>query len=183
MSPLRPAALLLALAAATASAQQPSPSYDPPGRTSPPSAQPAPEAPGPRFAGESRRLVGPLPFTTEVPAPPLPPDIVDDKRRKRNYPDQPPVIPHSIRDYQIDRNSNKCLTCHSRQFTEQSQAPMISVTHYMDRGGNVLAAVSPRRYFCTQCHVPQTTAEPLVQNRFVDVDEMLGAPPQGSTRR
>jgi nitrate reductase (cytochrome), electron transfer subunit len=131
---------------------------------------------------ESPRLVGPTPFLESVPAPPLPPDIVDDQRKKRNYPDQPPLIPHAIRDYQIDRNSNKCLTCHSRQFTEQTQAPMISVTHYMDRDGNMLAGVSPRRYFCTQCHVPQTTAVPLVENRFVDVDRLV-APPAGTTRR
>jgi nitrate reductase cytochrome c-type subunit len=182
MSTLRLAALLLALAAAPASAQQRSPSYDPPGRGSPPSAAPAPEAPGPRFAAESRRLVGPLPYTEEVPTAPLPPEVVDDRRKKRNYPDQPPVIPHAIRDYQIDRNSNKCLTCHSRQFTEQSQAPMISVTHYMDRDGNVLAAVSPRRYFCTACHVPQAATDPLVPNRFVDVDQMLGGAPQRSPR-
>ena len=132
-----------------------------------------------RFADEPRGLVGPLPYPEEVQAAPLPPEIVDDKKRKRNYPDQPPLIPHSIRDYQIDRNSNKCLTCHSRQFTEQSQAPMISVTHYMDRAGNMLAAVSPRRYFCTSCHVTQASTEPLVENRFIDVDQMLKrtAPP------
>jgi nitrate reductase cytochrome c-type subunit len=184
MSTLRAAALLLAFlaAGAPASAQPRSPSYDPPGRGTPPSAGPAPESPGPRFADESRRLVGPVPYTEEVPAPPLPPEIVDDKRRKRNYPDQPPVIPHAIRDYQIDRNSNKCLTCHSRQFTEQSQAPMISVTHYMDRDGNMLAAVSPRRYFCTACHVPQTATDPLVPNRFVDVDALLQDASPGSRR-
>jgi nitrate reductase cytochrome c-type subunit len=138
----------------------------------------------PRFSEESRSLVGPLPYAAEVQAPALPPEVVDDKRRRRNYPDQPPVIPHSIRDYQIDRNSNKCLTCHSRQFTEQTQAPMISVTHYMDRAGNMLAAVSPRRYFCTACHVTQAATEPLVENRFTDVDELLKQnPPAGQQRR
>jgi cytochrome c-type protein NapB len=138
------------------------------------------QAPHPNFENESRRLVGPFPFTAEPQAPPLPPEIIDDRRKKRNYPDQPPVIPHSIRDYQIDRNSNRCLTCHSRQFTEATQAPMISVTHYMDREGNILAGVSPRRYFCTQCHVPQTTTEPLVDNRFTDVDTMLQPAERGS---
>src|SRR5689334_20460018 len=128
----------------------------------------------PRFSEESRRLVGPLPYVAEVQAPALPPEVVDDKRRRRNYPDQPPVIPHSIRDYQIDRNSNKCLTCHSRQFTEQSPAPMISVTHYMDRDGNMLAAVAPRRYFCPPCPVPQANADPPVPDRFVDVHPVPG---------
>ena len=126
-------------------------------------------------AADAPRLTGPTPFTEELPAPPLPREVTEELRRKRNYPDQPPVIPHSIRDYQIDLNANRCLTCHSRQFTERSQAPMISVTHYQDRDGNFLAAVAPRRYFCTACHVPQSTVDPLVENEFVDMDELLGA--------
>lgn len=125
------------------------------------------------MAADAPRLTGPAPFPTETPAPPLPSDIADDRRVMRNYPDQPPVIPHSIRDYQIDRNSNKCLTCHSRSYTQGSQAPMISITHFMDRDGSILATVSNRRYFCTQCHVPQTTADPLVQNKFEDIDQIL----------
>lgn len=115
----------------------------------------------------------PVPYTETVPAPPLAADVTDDLRKTRSYPDQPPVIPHAIRDYQIDLNSNRCLTCHSRQYTEVSQAPMISVTHYMDRDGQTLATVSPRRYFCTQCHVPQTNAKPIVENRFMDIDAIL----------
>ena len=50
---------------------------------------------------------------------------------------------------------------------------MISVTHYMDRDGNFLADVSPRRYFCNQCHVEQTDARPLVENQFKDIDKIL----------
>lgn len=93
--------------------------------------------------------------------------------RVRNYPDQPPTIPHQIRGYQIDLNSNKCLSCHSRRATEDSKAPMVSVTHFMDRDGQTRAAVTSRRYFCTQCHVPQHEVKPLVENTFVDVDAML----------
>lgn len=96
-----------------------------------------------------------------------------DLKRKRNYPMQPPTIPHQITDYHIDLNSNKCLSCHSRRRTEESQAPMVSVTHFMDRDGNFLADVSPRRYFCNQCHVEQTDARPLVENTFQDVDALL----------
>ncbi len=96
-----------------------------------------------------------------------------DIKRKRNYPMQPPTIPHKIDNYQVDLNTNKCLSCHSRKRTEESQAPMISVTHYMDRDGNFLADVSPRRYFCGQCHVIQTDANPLVGNEFIDIDDLL----------
>jgi cytochrome c-type protein NapB len=103
----------------------------------------------------------------------IPAVVNSDLRQVRNYPDQPPVIPHQIDNSQIDLNANKCLTCHSRTAVEISQAPMVSVTHFMNRDGQTLAAVTPRRYFCTQCHVPQTDARPLVENGFVDVDQVL----------
>jgi nitrate reductase (cytochrome), electron transfer subunit len=127
-------------------------------------------------ATAQRSPLRPAPYTEVPAAPPIPADVTDDLRRKRNYPDQPPVIPHSIRDYQIDLNGNKCLTCHSRKFTDQSQAPMISITHYQDRDGNFLGAVAPRRYNCTACHVPQTNARPLIENTFQDVDTLIDVP-------
>jgi nitrate reductase (cytochrome), electron transfer subunit len=129
---------------------------------------------------DAPRLKGPEPFTRETPAPPMQQQVTDDVRRRRNYPDQPPLIPHSIEGYALDLNANKCLACHSRKFTEQSQAPMISVTHFMGRDGNFLAELSPRRYFCLQCHVPQVPTEPAVRNRFVDVDELLYSTPAAS---
>jgi cytochrome c-type protein NapB len=95
--------------------------------------------------------------------------ITDDQRKMRNYPEQPPVIPHSIENYQLTVNTNRCLDCHRRQYTEASGAPMISVTHFMDRDGQILADVTPRRYFCTECHVQQTDAKPLVPNTFEDM--------------
>jgi cytochrome c-type protein NapB len=91
---------------------------------------------------------------------------------------QPPVIPHNIQDYQVDMRVNKCLSCHARARAEASQAPMISVTHFMDRDGNFLADVSPRRYFCMQCHVEQTNAKPLVPTSFRDIDDILREPGQ-----
>ena len=73
--------------------------------------------------------------------------IIDDVRQMRAYPEQPPVIPHSIDGYQLSVNTNRCLSCHKREFTEGSGAPMISVTHFMTRDGQMLADVSPRRLF------------------------------------
>jgi cytochrome c-type protein NapB len=96
-----------------------------------------------------------------------------DLKRKRAYPDQPPTIPHAIDGYQVDRNSNRCMLCHSRANAANFQAPMVSVTHFLDREGQVLASVSPRRYFCNQCHVVQTDARPLVESDFRDVDELM----------
>jgi cytochrome c-type protein NapB len=127
------------------------------------------------LAAEPPRLVGPTPFAKAPAAPPFAKPITDDVRRMRAYPEQPPVIPHAIQGYQLTLTANRCLSCHRRQFVEGSGAPMISVTHFMDRDGQMLADVSPRRYFCLQCHVSQTDAKPLVDNTFVD---MLGAQPR-----
>jgi len=107
------------------------------------------------------------------PAPPLAAEENKDLKRERNYPEQPPTIPHSIVGYRIDKDSNKCLSCHSRANSARTQAVMISITHYMDRDGQPLAAVSPRRYFCVQCHVPQQDVKPLVDNRFENIDQIL----------
>src|SRR6478609_7868014 len=72
-------------------------------------------------------LRGPAPLNDEGPAPPMMPSRNTAERETRNYPEQPPVIPHSIDGYQIDMNSNKCLSCHARARTGESQAPMVSI--------------------------------------------------------
>ena len=95
-----------------------------------------------------------------------------DVKRGRAYPMQPPTIPHKIDGYQIDLFANQCLSCHARDRTAETQAPMISVTHFMDRDGNFLADVSPRRYFCSQYHVTQIERKPLLENTFKDVKEL-----------
>ena len=118
-------------------------------------------------------LRGPTPLPEWPQPPPLAREINNDQRQARNWPEQPPVIPHTIQSYQITLNANKCLTCHGRQFTAQSQAPMISITHFMDRDLQTLAAVSPRRYFCTQCHVSQMEVEPVIDSRFIDIDTVI----------
>jgi cytochrome c-type protein NapB len=109
----------------------------------------------------------------EPPPPPLANAENRDIRRTRSYAMQPPTIPHKTDNYQVDKYANKCLTCHSRTRTEESQAPPVSITHYTDRGGNFLAQISPRRYFCEQCHVVQMEVKPLVGNTFQDVDTLL----------
>ena len=97
----------------------------------------------------------------------------DDRRRVRSYPEQPPVIPHDVDGYIIDLRSNKCLACHARSRIGESGAPMVSITHFMDRDGQFRAAVTPRRYFCNQCHVAQRDVTLLVENEFVDIDTVL----------
>jgi cytochrome c-type protein NapB len=127
---------------------------------------------------------GPTPLAeTTKPAPMVNPDN-SDVRRARNYAMQPPVIPHKIEAYQVDKNANRCMMCHARTRTQESQAPMISVTHFQNRDGNFLAELSPRRYFCLQCHVPQADLRPLVENTYKDVDTMLNqAPPSAPAKK
>lgn len=91
---------------------------------------------------------------------------------KRVYVQQPPLIPHSIDGYKIDLRNNKCLICHSWANAKMSGATKISATHFKDRDGVELADVSPRRYFCTQCHVSQENVQPLVQNEFMPVKSL-----------
>ncbi|WP_094751982.1 nitrate reductase cytochrome c-type subunit [Psychromonas sp. CD1] len=90
----------------------------------------------------------------------------------RNYVQQPPIIPHSTRGYYINLNVNKCLSCHSFKNAGEMDAPKISVTHFEARDGMMLSDVSPRRYFCLQCHVTQVAAKPLVKNTFQPVKSL-----------
>jgi nitrate reductase (cytochrome), electron transfer subunit len=127
-------------------------------------------------------LRGPTPLNDEGPAAPMAPTRNTSEREVRNYPEQPPVIPHSIDGYRIDLQSNKCLSCHARARTGESQAPMVSITHFMDRDGQFLASVSPRRFFCTECHVPQSVTDPPVSNDFVDIDTIFSRAAPGGHR-
>jgi cytochrome c-type protein NapB len=84
----------------------------------------------------------------------------------RDFVQQPPLIPHTIKGYTVTKNFNKCLDCHAWARAKETGATKISVTHFKDREGQELSSVSPRRYFCSQCHVPQSDAKPLVGNTF-----------------
>lgn len=109
----------------------------------------------------------------DLPAPGIPRDRITAQPSSRAYPEQPPTIPHNIRDYQIDKNFNMCLSCHSRSASPITGAPMVSITHFYDRDGQALASVSPRRYFCVQCHVPQADVRPARTNDFESIDTLL----------
>lgn len=99
-------------------------------------------------------------------------NIVDDihqqqeGREKRNYRQQPPIVPHSLDQYQIDLRINQCLTCHDWSNAGERGAPTLSMSHYLDRDGVQLDTVAGTRWFCNQCHVPQADAPPLVGNTF-----------------
>lgn len=84
----------------------------------------------------------------------------------RDHVKQPPLIPHKVQGYRINLKFNKCMSCHSWTKYKEAGATKISQSHFEDRNNNVMANVAARRYFCTQCHVPQTDAKPIVENTF-----------------
>jgi len=126
-------------------------------------------------------LRGATPLDQEGAADPMTPEQNNSVREQRNYPEQPPLIPHSTEGYEVSARGNKCLSCHARTRIRESRAPMISITHFSDRDGQFLASISPRRYFCTQCHVPQHNVSVPVENDFVDIDTLL-TPVPGARR-
>ncbi len=90
----------------------------------------------------------------------------------RAYRQQPPLVPHRIDTYQVTKDFNQCMTCHDWPANIKAGAPKVSETHYNDREGNRLDKISGTRFFCTQCHVPQADAKPLVTNTFQNATEV-----------
>ena len=125
-------------------------------------------------ATEVSSLRGPIELDQDSKAPEMKKYPKDGEPIARDYIQQPPLVPHTIARYKINLKSNKCLSCHSWKNYRQYGATKISQTHFEDRDDNVLANVSARRYFCTQCHVPQTNAKPLVENEFKPVTAISG---------
>jgi nitrate/TMAO reductase-like tetraheme cytochrome c subunit len=51
----------------------------------------------------------------------------------RNFQKQPPLIPHSVKGYNITQNFNKCMDCHSKERAEETGATKVAKSHYLDR--------------------------------------------------
>lgn len=83
----------------------------------------------------------------------------------RNYVQQPPLVPHSVEYFPITREDNSCLACHNWN-SDMEGATKVGVSHFINRDGDALVNISPNRFFCTQCHVPQKNAKPLLPNLF-----------------
>lgn len=95
----------------------------------------------------------------------------------RDFTHQPPLIPHSVKGYNITKNFNQCMDCHSPARHKETHATKLSESHFRGREGKELANISPQRYFCTQCHVPQIEIKPLVANTFKRAEGMRQAQP------
>jgi len=120
-------------------------------------------------AGDVMSLRGEADITSDSNQVEVKKNINDKGPITRDYVQQPPLIPHKIKGYKINLKFNKCLTCHSWANYQKSGATKISQTHFSGRDGEALSNVAPRRYFCSQCHVPQADARPLVENTFKPV--------------
>jgi len=121
--------------------------------------------PGSPWAGDVRSLRGELGIEENNSVPDVY-TVREGKPLDRAYRQQPPLIPHKVDRYEIDLKVNQCLRCHDWPNNTRENAPKVSETHYQDRQGNRLDQIAGTRWFCTQCHVPQTDALPLVDNRF-----------------
>lgn len=85
----------------------------------------------------------------------------------------PPQIPHTTEEYlPVTAADNECLDCHdvpqyidrpkNTDRTVKNKSPM-SREHY---ASDELDTIDGARFNCTQCHVPQSNATPLVESTF-----------------
>lgn len=117
-------------------------------------------------AGGVQSLRGEADIPDDSLKPVVAPQQTQDGSFARAYRQQPPLIPHTIDEYEISLEVNQCLQCHDWPYNVEQGAQKISETHYVNRDGATLDQVSPSRWSCTQCHVPQSNAKELVRNDF-----------------
>lgn len=85
----------------------------------------------------------------------------------------PPQISHRIDEFlPITAEDNQCLECHEIPKyigrAKKGKSPMPR-DHYVDlrsSSDEMSDEIVGARFVCTQCHVPQTDAPPLVENTF-----------------
>jgi len=93
--------------------------------------------------------------------------IKDKENVARTFEEQPPVVPHESEKYTINLKENKCLECHMKQpGKDEAKSVEMSESHFINRKGEKLDKPAGARHFCTQCHVPQVDAQPLVGSNF-----------------
>ena len=89
---------------------------------------------------------------------------------KKSFYSAPPMIPHNIKGMTPIRiGANQCLSCHKPVMAKALKIEAIPDSHFVDtfKGGKKTGKrVSGSRYNCTQCHAPQTTLDPVVENKF-----------------
>ena len=122
--------------------------------------------PPPATAADVESLRGGVAMTEQGPTARLYKLDLDEEQFPRNFPEQPPLIPHKVAKYKINLKSNRCLKCHDKPYYEEEESPLVGKSHYMGADGKEMKTINMGRYNCMQCHVPQTKAKPLIANTF-----------------
>ncbi len=81
----------------------------------------------------------------------------------RPFTGAPPLVPHSVVEFEISRSANDCLDCHldGVEIEEGHIATKVPLSHFVNEytrereDGQVIGT----RYNCLQCHVPQSNRE------------------------
>lgn len=88
---------------------------------------------------------------------------------ERPYNGAPPLVPHSVLEFNISRSTNDCLDCHLEglEIEEGHSATKVPASHYIDEysGEHKNEQVTGMRYNCLQCHVPQSAEESPVSEK------------------
>lgn len=87
---------------------------------------------------------------------------------ERTFVGQPPLIPHTVENFDITPRENACFDCHIDSEFKGKKMPTLSKSHFAKTSD---AAAAPQlnmlRWQCNSCHVPQVDAAPLVGNSFM----------------
>jgi nitrate reductase cytochrome c-type subunit len=81
----------------------------------------------------------------------------------RPYTGAPPLVPHSVVEFEIGKFANDCLDCHldGVEIEEGHVATKVPSSHFVNEytGERKDGQVIGTRYNCLQCHVPQSNPE------------------------
>ena len=89
-----------------------------------------------------------------------------DRSLPRSHRWQPPLIPHNIKGYQITKNVNTCMVCHSSKAAPNTGATPVGKSHYLDRDGKEHPNISTRRNVSHTSPPSRDVADPLVDSTF-----------------
>ncbi|MEF3191893.1 MAG: nitrate reductase cytochrome c-type subunit [Campylobacterales bacterium] len=92
-----------------------------------------------------------------------------NKRIKRTYANQPPMIPHDISSLPvITQTENVCIGCHMPDVAKAMGAIPVPKSHMINlrTKTDLKGQLHQGRWNCTQCHAPQAELDPVVMNKF-----------------
>lgn len=86
---------------------------------------------------------------------------------ERTFAGQPPLIPHTVENFDITPKENACLDCHIDSEFKGKKMPSLGKSHMVTASdGKAEPQLNMMRWQCNSCHVPQVDAKPLVGNDF-----------------